>query len=230
MNIVQTYKIGNHITTDSGTFTSEIYKLYSSFKIGGLNIALPERHIVHGHGSLSVTLLSWLTNYATQSVCVTNQYLFWVSSIMKIPKVTPICKASYPFAIYHLLWKYKKWSLFSSALCYCTAELLSSRGRPSSVKAVFSEPVKQCQIWWKGTFSPYLQTTFLFFTILHFWFLRYFFFFSFSLTWDPRPMGDKIQTTSDSPLKVRNRFTPKIMHTSREGFYQSCIKFGSRGH
>lgn len=58
MNIVQTYKIGNHITTDSGTFTSEIYKLYSSFKIGGLNIALPERHIVHGHGSLSVTLLS----------------------------------------------------------------------------------------------------------------------------------------------------------------------------
>ncbi len=39
-------------------------------------------------------------------------------------------------------------SFFSSALCYCTAELLSSRRRPSSVrpssvKPVCSEPVKQ---------------------------------------------------------------------------------------
>ena len=38
--------------------------------------------------------------------------------------------------------------LFSFALCYCTAELLSSRGRPSSFRkssvfTVFSEPVKQ---------------------------------------------------------------------------------------
>ena len=32
--------------------------------------------------------------------------------------------------------------LFSSALCYWTAELLSSRGHPSSVKPIFSEPVK----------------------------------------------------------------------------------------
>ena len=32
------------------------------------------------------------------------------------------------------------WSFFSSALCYCTAELLSSRGRPSSLSVVVRRP------------------------------------------------------------------------------------------
>ncbi len=60
----------------------------------------------------------------------------------------------------------------SSALCYCTAELLSSGGRPLSVSPFvvrlsfvkpFSEPVKHINakfVGMIGTFSPYLQTIF----------------------------------------------------------------------
>ena len=44
----------------------------------------------------------------------------------------------------------KVYSVFSSALCYCTARLLSSRGRPSSVKPIFSEPVKQINAKFSG--------------------------------------------------------------------------------
>ncbi len=66
--------------------------------------------------------------------------------------------------------------IFSSALCYCTAELLSSRGRPSSavrpsVKTVFSEPVKHINAKFGGKvpFHHISRPCFcLFFKILHF--------------------------------------------------------------
>ncbi len=74
---------------------------------------------------------------------------------------------------------------FSSALCYCTAELLSSRGRPSSVvrpsvrpsvvrpssvKPVFSELVMQINAIFgrKVPFHHISRPFFLFFKIFHF--------------------------------------------------------------
>ncbi len=70
---------------------------------------------------------------------------------------------------------------FSSALCYCTAELLSSRGRPSvcrpSVKPVFSEPVGHINAKFGGKVPFYhiSRPFFLFFKILNFWFFTIFF-------------------------------------------------------
>ncbi len=66
-------------------------------------------------------------------------------------------------------------SIFSSALCYCTAELLSSRGRPSVVRPsvrrhrfLGNRQVDLHKILLTGTYPPYLQTIFLFFKILNF--------------------------------------------------------------
>ncbi len=65
--------------------------------------------------------------------------------------------------------------IFSSALCHCTAELLSSRWRPSSivrpsVKPDFSEPVKKINAKFGGKVSFHLisRPFLLFFKILHF--------------------------------------------------------------
>ena len=89
----------------------------------------------------------------------------------------------------------------------CTAELLSLRRRPSLRK---TRVLKTCK-----------AKLFYLFKILHFWCFTIFS--SFSLTWGH--MGEKNQTTS--PLKLHNRFTRrKIMHTSREGLPQRCIKIG----
>ena len=88
----------------------------------------------------------------------------------------------------------KVFSIFSSALCYCTAELLVTRAsvvrpsRPSSVKPVFSEPIRQSETQrYLFTVSPenfcvvvfQISNFYFFFTI----------FFSFLLTWDH--MGEK---------------------------------------
>ncbi len=67
--------------------------------------------------------------------------------------------------------------IFSSALCHCTAELLSPRGRasvvrPSSVKPDFSEPVSQIYAKFGGNVYFHHITPdhflLLFFKILHF--------------------------------------------------------------
>ncbi len=75
--------------------------------------------------------------------------------------------------------------VFSSAFCYCTAELLSPRGRPLSVvrpsvrKHRFhgNHQMDWHQILLTGTYPPYLQTIFFFSK-----FLIFYIFFSFSLT------------------------------------------------
>ena len=68
--------------------------------------------------------------------------------------------------------------IFSSALCYCTAELLSSRGRPS-VTPVFSETIKQIN----AKFGEIIPVQ-LIYPRPPLFFFFFFFFFSFSLTWD----------------------------------------------
>ncbi len=97
------------------------------------------------------------------------------------------------------------WTLtvvFRSALCYCTTELLSWRGRlRPSVDIVFSETVKwiHTKFWlqvYLSTISP--QTSF-FLKILNFWFFTIFF------RWHMTIWEKKFQT----PLKVRIRYTPK---------------------
>ena len=48
--------------------------------------------------------------------------------------------------------------VFSSALCYCTAELLPPHRNPSSLRKtrfLRTRQTDQCQIWQKGTFSPF---------------------------------------------------------------------------
>ncbi len=77
------------------------------------------------------------------------------------------------------IWHLVGCAVFSSALCYCTEELLSLRGlpssvcpsfRPSSVKPVFSEPVKQIDAIFGGkiSFHHISRQFLLFFKILHF--------------------------------------------------------------
>ncbi len=102
--------------------------------------------------------------------------------------------------------------VFFSALCYCTAELLSWCRHPSSyvhrpcIDIVFSDTIKSINSkFWGKVFIHHISRRFLFcfFKILIFYiFLWIFFVF---LTWDH--MGEKFQTTS--PLKVHNRFTPQ---------------------
>ena len=87
---------------------------------------------------------------------------------------------------------------FSSTLCYCTAELLSSRGRPSSVERPSSvKPVSQNP---PSILMPDLVESYLF-TISP----DHFFFFNFVFD-NMGPYGrQKLQTTS--PLKLYNRLT-----------------------
>ena len=86
----------------------------------------------------------------------------------------------------------------NSALCYCTAELLSSRGRPSSnvcrrrrrpfVDITFLETVKwiHTKFWWQiSTISP---EHFLFQNFISLFFLRFFFVF-----FNMGPYGRKIK-------------------------------------
>ncbi len=77
--------------------------------------------------------------------------------------------------------------LFSSALCYCTAELLSSRGRPSSVRPspvdiFFSDTTESinAKFWGQVPIHHISRRFFLFFK--NFKFLIFYNFFSFSLT------------------------------------------------
>ncbi len=92
-----------------------------------------------------------------------------------------------------------KKTIFSSALCYCTAELLSSCGRPSSVKAVFSEPVMQINAKF-GEKVPFhhISSPFFFFVFQNFGFLILYDFFSFLLTWDH--MGEKTSNDISSEI------------------------------
>ncbi len=83
--------------------------------------------------------------------------------------------------------------------------------RPSIVKPIFSEPVKQINAKFGGKVPLTISIPVIFFFEFKA-FDFYIFFFSFSLTWDH--MGKKLQTTS--PLKVLTKFTPK----------KSCILLG----
>ena len=75
----------------------------------------------------------------------------------------------------------------SSALCYCTTELLSSRGRPSSVrppirKTSFSEPVKQINAKFGGEVPfHHISRPFFFFFFPKFSCIFYFIYFFFTI-------------------------------------------------
>ncbi len=116
---------------------------------------------------------------------------------------------------------------FSSALCYCTAELLSSRRRPSSVRLsvrpssvtpVFSEPVRHINAKFGGKVPfHHISRPFLFVCLLlffqnfacFFFFLFWFFVFTIvSLSVNMGPYGRKILQTTFR-LKVHSGFTPK---------------------
>ncbi len=104
---------------------------------------------------------------------------------------------------------------FSSALCYCTAELLSSCVRPSDrrpsvrkTRFLRNHETNSCQILGQTTCPPYLKTLFLGggFKILNFQFVTIF---CFSLTWDH--MEEKISNvSSESTHQIQS---PKIIHT-----------------
>ncbi len=83
---------------------------------------------------------------------------------------------------------------FSSALCYCTAELLSSRRCPSSVR--------------KTRVSQNSSST-LMLNLVE----RYL----FTISPDGEQMGEKL---SESAQQICSQ---KFMHTPRKGLYQSCI-------
>ncbi len=128
---------------------------------------------------------------------------------------------------------YKGSPIFSSALCYCTAELLLSRGRPSSVgrpsarrpssvKPVFSEAVMQINAKFGGK-VPFLLISRRFFCFSKFCifdFLRIFFIF---VNMGPNMRKTSNDTSSENTYPIHSQ---KFMHTSREGLYQSCIKIG----
>ncbi len=120
---------------------------------------------------------------------------------------------------------------FSSALCYCTAELLSSRGRPlyfrrpsvirrSSIDIVFSDTTERINAKFLGNVPIISRGHFIFvFQYLKFWIFMLFF--SFSLTY--YHMGDKISNdiSSESTNQIHSQ---KLMYTPREGLYQNYLK------
>ena len=107
----------------------------------------------------------------------------------------------------HLFSNCQVLTIVSSALCYCTAALLSSCRCPSSVKHVFSEPIKQINATF-GEKVPFHHISKQYFVVIQnfaFLFILHFFF-CFSLTWDH--VGEKLQTTS--PLKFITNSLSKI--------------------
>ncbi len=92
----------------------------------------------------------------------------------------------------------------------------------SSVKTVFSEPIKHnAKFGGKVPLCRYLQTS-LFSKILHFWFFFLQFCFVF---FNMGPDGRKKRQTTPS-LKLHDRFTPKNLCILLRMVYQSCIKIG----
>ncbi len=90
--------------------------------------------------------------------------------------------------------------IFSFALCYCTAEILSSRGCPSSIHKTRFLKNRQANLrefFWEKTCPPYIQTVVF---VLNFYFCLLFFYFFFCvscpLTWDL--MGIKISNDISS--------------------------------
>ncbi len=90
--------------------------------------------------------------------------------------------------------KHTRTLIFSSALCYGTAELLSSRSCPS-VKLIFSEPVKQINAKFGGQIPFHGISPDHFFILQNFAFFIFYEFFSFLLTWESI-WEKKLQTTS----------------------------------
>ena len=86
-------------------------------------------------------------------------------------KVAQSCSKNYEISDFGLL------EMFSSALCYCTAELLSSHGRPSSVKPIFSENVKQINAKFGG--KDHISRQLFCFSKYRIFFIFYDFFFVF---------------------------------------------------
>ncbi len=114
-----------------------------------------------------------------------------------------------------------------------TVVTLTSAVRPSSVirhpsngKSVISETIKRINAkFWNQLpvqCPPYLKTlgVFLFVKMLNFSIFYDLFFVSFSLTWDH---GRKKSNDISSEITHQIHY-PKIMHTPREGLYQSCSK------
>ncbi len=103
---------------------------------------------------------------------------------------------------------------FSSALCYCKTELLSSRGRPSPG---FSETVKRLNAKISEKLPVHhMSKHFLCSSIL---FLRSFFVF-----FNMGPYGGK--NSNASPLKVNVRFTPQKSCKVRRVFTKVVQRIG----
>ena len=110
--------------------------------------------------------------------------------------------------------------IFSSALCYCTAELLLScrhplSVRPLSVKTVFSEPVKHSNAKFGGN-VPFHRIFkifgFYFFAVSKFYIFHLFTIFSsFSLTW-----GYVRETTSND---IFSESTQRIHYKKNRAYF-----------
>ncbi len=110
------------------------------------------------------------------------------------------------------------WGFFSSTLCYCTAELLSSRGRPS-VDILFSETVKwiDTKFYWQVYLHHISKPFVLFFKILNFWFFTFFF---------SDHMGVKISNDipSQSTYQIHSQKSCILLQSLYQSLYQSCSK------
>ena len=122
--------------------------------------------------------------------------------------------------------EYSYCTVLSSALCYCTAELLSSRCRhasvrPSFVDIVFSDTTEwiNAKFWGQVPIHhisrPFFPQNYIY---IYFYFLRFFFVFV-----NIRPYGRK-KLKRHLRRKYTSHSLQKIMHTSRKGLYQSCSR------
>ncbi len=113
--------------------------------------------------------------------------------------------------------------IISSALCYCTAELLSSRGRPSSsvralfVDIVFSDTTEWINAKFGGQVPIHHISRPIFFFVLFFKIFNFLFFVNYGTIWEKKFKRHLI-------WKYTSHSLPKTMHTSRKGLYQSCSK------
>ncbi len=117
----------------------------------------------------------------------------------------------------------------SSALCYCTKQLLSSRGGPSSLLVVrpsvkpfsrkpASELKPSCEEWYLSTISPdNFKKKYLYIFLYYYIITIITIFVSFSLTWDD--MGGTV-SNDISPDRAQHIHSPKFMYTTKDGLNQ----------
>ncbi len=145
------------------------------------NLCLGGEYLVYTFCFWQSTCLRWFWGHSVHFLfhnLVSRKRQFLECNLHQNPYVIQY----YVIIVWHLVKQSAKTPgllVFCSALFYCIAELLLSRAsRPSSVKPVFPEPVKQinAKFGGKGTFSPYLQALFCFSKFCIFNYSRFAFF------------------------------------------------------